>query len=152
MDRRDLIGGLFWLAISIFVCLVSIRDEFGTFHAPGPGFFPFLSAIVLGAFAIILMITSSRKTRWERKMPDLWKGLAWKKVAGVLFSLFLYPLVLPFLGYLLATFGLMFFLLGVMGRTKVWVRGVNALIVTLASYVIFYRLLDVRLPKGMLGF
>jgi putative tricarboxylic transport membrane protein len=152
MDRRDLLGGLFWLGISIFVCVVSIRDEFGTFHSPGPGFFPFLSAIVLGAFAIILMITSSLKKRWERKMADLWKGLEWKKVAWVLFSLFLYPLVLPFLGYLLATFGLMAFLLGVMGRTKVWVRGVNALIVTLASYVIFYKLLDVRLPKGMLGF
>jgi len=152
MDRRDLLGGLFWLAISIFVGLVSLRDDFGTFHSPGPGFFPFLSAMVLGVFAIILMITSRLKKRWERKLADLWKGLEWKKVAGVLFSLFLYPLVLPFLGYLLATFGLMFFLLGVVGRTRVWVRGVNALMVASASYVIFYMLLNVRLPKGMLGF
>ena len=152
MDRRDLLGGLFWLAISIFVCLVSIQDDFGTFHSPGPGFFPLLSAIVLGAFAIILLVTSNLKNRWERKIADLWEGLEWKKVAWVLFSLFTYPLVLPFLGYLLATFGLMAFLLGVMRRSKPWVRGVNALIVTLASYVIFYILLDVRLPKGILGF
>jgi hypothetical protein len=59
---------------------------------------------------------------------------------------------LPFLGYLLTTFGLMAFLHGIMGRSKIWVWGVNALIVTMASYVVFYVLLDVRLPKGMLGF
>ena len=152
MDRRDLLGGLFWLAISIFVCLVSIRDDFGTFHSPGPGFFPFLSAIVLGAFAVILLVTSSLKKMWERKISDLWRGLEWKKVAGVLFFLFLYSLVLPFLGYLIATFGLMVFLFGIMGRSRAWVLGANALIVTLASYFIFHRLLDVKLPKGILGF
>lgn len=152
MDRRDLLGGLSWLGISVFVCVVSIRDGFGTFRSPGPGFFPFLSAIVLGAFAIVLMITSCLNKKWERKIADLWEGLQWKKVAGVLLSLFLYPLVLPFLGYLLTTFGLMAFLHGIMGRSKIWVWGVNALIVTLASYVVFYMLLDVRLPKGMLGF
>ena len=152
MDRRDLIGGLFWLGLSIFVCIVSIRDEFGTFHSPGPGFFPFLSAIILGAFAILLMVTTWLKKTGETKLADLWEGLEWKKVACVLFSLFLYPLVLPFLGYLLATFGMMAFLLGIVGRSKVWVRGVNALIVTLASYLVFCILLDVRLPNGILGF
>ena len=152
MDRRDLLGGFFWLGISIFVCFVSMQDGFGTFHSPGPGFLPVLSAVILGASAVILLVTSSMKKMWERKIADLWKGLEWKKVAGVLLCLFLYPLVLPFLGYLLATFGLMSVLLGVMGRSKAWVQEVNALIVTLASYVLFHILLNVRLPKGMLGF
>ena len=152
MDRRDLLGGLFWLAIAIFVCLVSLRDEFGTFHTPGPGFFPFLSAIVLGAFAIILLVTSSLKKRWGKPLADLWKGVEWKKVVEVLCALFLYPLLLTSLGYLLTTFGLMGFLLGILGGSKIWIRILNALLITVVSYIIFYILLGVNLPKGMLGF
>lgn len=85
-------------------------------------------------------------------IADLWKGLEWQKVAYVLLSLLLYPLVLPLLGYLITTFGLMAFLFGITGQTRTWVRGVNALIVTLASVLLFHRLLDVNLPKGMFGF
>lgn len=152
MDRRDLLGGFFWLAISVTVCFLSSRDGFGSFNAPGPGFFPFLSALVLGVFALLLLSTVILNKRWGRGIADLWKGLEWPKVAYVLFSLFLYTLVLPRLGYLVTTFGLMAFLFGVTGRTRIWVRGVNALIVTVVSYLLFCRLLDVKLPKGMLGF
>jgi membrane protein implicated in regulation of membrane protease activity len=56
------------------------------------------------------------------------------------------------MGYLITTFGLMAFSIGIMGRSKVWVQGVSALIITLVSYVIFYILLSIALPKGILGF
>lgn len=56
------------------------------------------------------------------------------------------------MGYLITTFGLMAFSLGIMGRSKVWVQGVSALMITLVSYVVFYILLGVILPKGILGF
>jgi hypothetical protein len=152
VDHRDLLSGLFWLGISIFVCLECIRTGIGTFHAPGPGFFPFWSAVILGTFAIILLVTISLKKKWKRKIVDLWKGVEWKKVIWVLFCLFLYPFVLPIMGYLITTFGLMVFSLWIMGRSKIWVHGISALIITLLSYVIFYILLDIALPKGIFGF
>lgn len=152
MNRRDLLGSLFWLGISILVCFESIRSGIGTPHSPGPGFFPFWSGVILGTFAVILSVTSSLKKKWKRKIVDLWKGVEWNKVIWVLFSLFLYPLVLLRLGYLITTFGLMVFLLGIMGRSKVWVQGVSALIITLASYIIFNILLGVQLPKGIFSF
>jgi membrane protein implicated in regulation of membrane protease activity len=56
------------------------------------------------------------------------------------------------MGYLITTFGLMAFSIGIMGRWKVWVQGVSGLIITLVSYFIFYMLLGVQLPRGIFGF
>jgi len=140
------------VGISLFVCFASIRTDIGTFHSPGPGLFPFLSAVILGAFAILLLVTNSLKKKSQRKIADLWRGIEWQKVIWVLFSLFLYPILLTVMGYLITTFGLMFFSLGIMGRSKVWVHGISGLMITLASYLIFYTLLGVQLPRGIFGF
>ena len=75
----------------------------------------------------------------------------WARVAWVLLALFLYPVLLPVTGYLIATFVLIAFLLCVIVRSRPWVDLASALVITLISYVIFYRLLDVKFPKGMLG-
>jgi hypothetical protein len=152
VDRRDLFSGLFWLGISIFVGYESMRCGIGTFSSPGPGFFPFWSAVILGTFAVILLVTTNLRKKWKRKIRDLWKGGGWQKVIWVLFSLFLYPFLLPIMGYLITTFGLMAFSIGIMGRWKVWVQGVSGLIITLVSYFIFYMLLGVQLPRGIFGF
>jgi hypothetical protein len=152
MDYRDLLSGLFWLGISVFVCIESIRADIGTFHAPGSGFFPFWSAVILGTFVIILLVTTSLKKKWKRKIGDIWKGMEWQKVMLVLFSLFLYPILLPIMGYLITTLGLMVFSIGIMGRSKVWIPGISGLIITLLSYFIFYTLLGVQLPEGIFGF
>ena len=152
MNRRDVLGGLFWLGISIFVCIESIRSDLKTFHNPGPGFMPFWSAVLLGTLAVILLVTSSLKKKRKVKIGDLWKWLEWHKVVWVSLSLLLYALVLPIMGYLITTFVLMVFCLGIMGRSKVWINVASALLITLGSYVIFYILLDIRLPKGIFNF
>jgi putative tricarboxylic transport membrane protein len=152
VDHRDLLSGLFWLGVSIFVCIESILCNIGTFHSPGPGFFPFWSAVIMGMFSVLLLVTISLRKKWKRKIADLWKGVEWQKIIWVLISLFLYPFVLPIMGYLITTFGLMAFSVGIMGKSKVWVLGVSALIITLVSYIIFDIFLTIALPKGILGF
>jgi len=152
MNLRDQSSGLFWLGISIFVCIESIRSGIGAFHSPGSGFLPFWCGVILAVFSLILVTTSTLMKQWKGRITDLWKGTEWNKVIWVLFSLFLYPFVLPFVGYLIATFGLMIFLISIMGRSKVWIPGVSAFIIVLVTYVIFHLLLDVRLPTGILGF
>ena len=76
----------------------------------------------------------------------------WDKVVLVLILLFIYALLLPILGYLIATFGLMTLLFGIVGKTKLWIRAVAGIITVLATYIIFYVWLEVQLPKGILGF
>jgi putative tricarboxylic transport membrane protein len=128
-----------------------VKSDIGSLHSPGPGFVPFWSAVVLGVLSIILGVSANMKKKGKEKLIDLWKGLEWSKVLLVLFALFVYPVLLPQLGYLIATFALIIFLLCIGARSKLWVDIASALAITVVSYVIFYSLLDVKLPKGMLG-
>ncbi len=152
MNLRDRWSGLFWLAISIFVSVESFRSDVGTFHAPGPGFFPLLASIVLGTFAIVLIVITSLKKARGREIKSLWKGIGWRKILLVIASLFVYGIFVPKLGYLLTTFGLMILLFSIIRRSRLWLNSLMALITVLATYIIFQIWLEVQLPKGILFF
>ena len=151
MNRRELLAGLFWLGISVFVVIESVKSDLGSLHSPGPGFLPFWSAVVLGTLSIILLVTNSLKKKREGTLLDLWKGLDWDRVIWVLLALFLYPILLPVTGYLVTTFVLITFLLCIGVRSKLWIDVASALAIALISYLVFYTLLDVKLPKGIFG-
>jgi putative tricarboxylic transport membrane protein len=150
---HDQLSGLFWMAISILVVCggESIRGKVGAFHYPGPGFLPLWSGVGLGVFSIILVVQSSLKKRGV-KIRDLWIGKKWGNVIWIITSLFVYAILLPRIGYLITTFALMTLLYGLVGRTKLWIQGVTALITALLSYLVFNVWLQVRMPDGILGF
>lgn len=148
----ELLSGLFWVGISLFVCIESLKYGVGSPHAPSPGFFPFWSAFTLGVFAIVLIIVSSVKKKWQGKIIDLWKGTQWQKEIWTLCSFFLYLLLLPKLGYLVTTFGLMVFMMAIIERWRVLWLVISGLIIVSASYLLFDVLLAVSLPRGILGF
>lgn len=74
-----------------------------------------------------------------------------EKVVLVSASLLIYALVLTRLGFLIATFGLMALLFGVLGRSQWWIRAIAALVTVLVAYAVFRMWLEVQLPKGLLG-
>ena len=152
MINSDQLSGFFWLAISIFVCIEASRIGIGDFHSQGPGFLPFLSGVMLSAFSIILVVTSTLKKMEKREIKNLWKGMSWGKVVLVLSLLLIYALLLPILGYLIATFGLIILLFGIVGKTKLWIKAVAGIITVLATYIVFCVWLEVQFPKGILGF
>jgi putative tricarboxylic transport membrane protein len=152
MINSDQLSGFFWLAISIFVCIEASRVGIGDFRSQGPGFLPFWSGVMLSTFSIILVVTSTLKKLKKRETKNLWKGMSWGKVVLVLILLLIYTLLLPRLGYLIATFGLMTLLFGIVGKTKLWIKAVAGIITVLATYIVFYVWLEVQLPKGILGF
>lgn len=152
VNLHDQLSGLFWLAISIFVCMQSIWNDIGTFHSPGPGFLPFWSGVALGTFSIILIVKSILEKKGQRKMTNLWKGIEWSNVILVLFSLLIYATFLNRIGYLIMTFGVMAFLFGLKRGSRLWIQVVSGLIISVVTYVIFYVWLGVQLPKGIFSF
>ncbi len=150
--NRNQLSGLFWLGISIFVCVEALRNGIGTFQSPGPGFLPFWSGVVLGVLACILVTVSLWMRKVDGKIMDIWKGVKWHNAVLVLVSLFLYAVLLPRMGYLIATFGLMTLLYGMIGRPRLWIQILSAFVTVLVSYIVFHSWLKVLLPKGIFGF
>jgi hypothetical protein len=152
MNRLDQLGSLFWLAISIIVCIESILAGLGTLKRPGAGFLPLCAGIILGAFAVILFGKNTLSKRVEDSKVNPFKGINLSRAVLVLASLFAYTALLSSLGYLITTFVLMVSLYVIIERPRVWIEILVAPMVVLASYVVFYKWLDIQLPRGIFGF
>jgi len=86
------------------------------------------------------------------KIKNLWRGMNWRTVILVSASLVTYCILLPRLGFLITTLGLMTLLFSVIRRSRPWIQVVTALVTVLVTYVTFYVWLGVQLPKGLFGF
>ena len=105
----------------------------------------------MGTLSVALVITSILQGKEEGRILSLWRGLKWHKVILVLTSLFIYTLLLPILGYLITTSGLLILLFGIRIKQRLWIQVLSALITAWVSYLIFYVWLEVQLPKGIFG-
>jgi putative tricarboxylic transport membrane protein len=143
---RDLVSGLFWLAVAIFVAGQGLALKLGSLSRPGPGFFPFWGGVVLGMLSVGLIARSFRRGAAGRRIrPESWKPLV---VVGALLA---YLLLLEPLGFVAVTF--LFLLLLFRIERRGWAfSAVSAAIGTLASYGLFQVWLKTQLPTGPFGF
>ena len=151
MDKRDIYSSIIWFAISGFAFFSSLRLGVGGFHNPGSGFLPFWASIFLFFFTLMMLVNSFLSKKTPAKMADQWKDLEWKKVVIVIISLILYIVIMPGAGYLIATFGLMTVLFRI-GHLKFLSVLSWSFFSVLISYYLFYTLLKVPLPRGLLSF
>ena len=131
----------------------SLKLGLGNIHRPGPGFLPFyvgilLSLVVLFSMIGNLFVPKGKKGRDGEKSSD---GSI-LGVVTVVFALLAYVVILAWVGYLISTFLLLIFLFRAGGFRK-WAPILTVAFVTLsASYLFFSSWLNIRFPKGFLGF
>jgi Tripartite tricarboxylate transporter TctB family len=147
MNKRDLISGLFWLAIAIFVLTKALELGVGTLSTPGAGFMLFSSSILFGVLSIVLTVKALVRTEEDKGIAELWQGLLWGNVVITVVALVLYCLVLVKVGFIIATTAFMAVLYGV-GRMKAWVVIVSALLTAALTYIIFHYALQIEFPRG----
>lgn len=152
-NKREIIGIAVWLLIAAFVMISSWNMGLGEYENPGPGFFPFWSALLVGALSLLMMgkIYLQKETVAIEEKADLWKNLNWGKNTVIIVALFAYCLVLPKLGYLISTMALMMVVFYV-GRMKPWAVIAGSLLAVLLSYCLFFYGLKTQLPRGIWGF
>ena len=147
-------GSIFWLILGLYIILNAYRLGIGSFRQPGPGFIFFLSGLLLATLSAIDVgrtFIGEDKTDAEKRSP-LWRGVRWQKVLLVLVGMSIYVYLFDFLGSLLSTFLLMFFLFKAVEPTPWWTAAIGSLITTLTCYLVFQVWLKVPFPTGFLGF
>ena len=143
---RDLVSGLFWLAVAGFAIVQGVALQLGTLSRPGPGFFPFWGGVVLGVLALVLLATSL-----GRPAAIELSGLRSRRLLVVVVALLGYVVLLEPLGFGTVTF-LFLLLLFRLERRGWMVSAVAALGGAAASYALFQLWLKTQLPVGPLGF
>ena len=154
MEKLDRFSAIFWLVISVGICIHSIQLGVGSFQNPGVGFLFFWSAVVMGILSIVLLLKARQGQKKEQaKSPEkAFEKVNWLKIGGVLFALVIYGLIFEWLGSLLSTTFFIAFLLRTIEVKKWYTVIFVSLVSALSTYVLFKILLQVRLPAGILSF
>jgi hypothetical protein len=148
MKVYDLWSSLFWLLLSVYVCIESIRLGIGKPSEPDMGFMTFGASVILGIFSLILLARSLLK-RKEVEITSASFGSTWKRPLVVMIALIVYGILLPFLGYLICTFLLMSYLFWLLKGTKWWLVLSSSFLATIGTYYIFSKLLSCNFPEGL---
>jgi hypothetical protein len=107
-----------------------------------------------GAGMGILAIWSLIQAFRSKKSHDKVQGdgaFRWGKFLLVCICLFGYAIVVDWLGFVLTTFIVVFFLFHLLESRKGWLVVVKAALIAIANYLLFVEWLGLSLPQGFLG-
>lgn len=149
MAGRDAIAASALLALAVAGVVESARLlPYGVVRNPGPGFYPWWVSLALGLLAVVLL---GRAVLGLGERAGGEEGGRLVKVVGVLALLSVYALTLEPVGYPLATFVLVLFMLRVTEPHAWPVALGTAVLAAGGSYVLFGVWLGVPLPAGFLA-
>ena len=151
MARYDRISALFLIGIAFGICYESIRLGPGTLAQPGPGLTPLGSGLVLGIFGFIVFMRTFRRAKGESEVLSK-QGTQWRKVILLVPATVCHAFLIDLLGFCLVTFlwmGYLYWEVGEMGFKKAVFA---SMVTTASSFLLFEYFLEVRFPKGVLGF
>jgi putative tricarboxylic transport membrane protein len=149
-NRAKLQGeSIFSLALAVlglFIVIVSLIIGFGTLKNPGSGLFPFIVGLLICIQNLIIVF----KNESTGKSLPLDYGQI-KILVRMIVTFMLWILLMPFLGYLPATFVIVFSFTKIM-RLEGWKKPLLLSIGTTGlCYLLFDVLLYLDLPRGILG-
>lgn len=152
MKRNDLIAGMVFIALGIFIFTQTYSYPSLEKGHPGPGLFPNLLALLFMVFGGVLVVRSRRSgPSFQSIAPP--RG---SKVAGILNAgsvlglIVLFVLVVDHLGFLITSALLLFLLMKKLGVSLLR-SAASSILITLFIHLMFAKLLRVPLPPGMLS-
>ncbi|MGE5575928.1 MAG: tripartite tricarboxylate transporter TctB family protein [Syntrophothermus sp.] len=144
MQERAIAIGI--LIFALIYLASSIALSVGTLAEPGPGFMP------AAVGTLLLLVASFHAYRSFRGPAGQGGENGWFKAAplGIALATLAYPFLLRPLRFLLSTFIVLFVLFRLMRYKTTLISLIIAAAATVASFLIFSRLLGVVFPAGFL--
>jgi putative tricarboxylic transport membrane protein len=146
LDQKS---GLFWFAAGVVITYFSLGYGIGNLGSPGPGYVAFVMGLVIMVLSAIMVLRDVHKGK--EPLSRLFRGTNWPRVALTVAALLLYTILLPYIGFIVDSMILIYFLIFLAGKRNHVVAGIMAIAVSCLSYYLFSRLLQVALPPGLLG-
>jgi hypothetical protein len=147
MKKAHIVAHAFWVMFACAAAAESWRLGFGSFVRPGPGFVPFLAALVLGGLAVAALAQTLLRTS-DAAVGEAFDVSNLLQVLLVIAVLGVYVLAWYFVGFLASTFLVLLFLFRCVEPLH-WRTVLIASALTLATtYILFSTLLGARLPAG----
>jgi hypothetical protein len=151
--EKEGLMSLFWFILALLICYGSYRMDIGTPSSPGPGFIPFLSALVMAASSLSILIgIILKKLKGPKTEGSAWSLHGFREVGLLVLSLLGFMSLLNLLGFALSTLLFMAFLLKVVGFQKWKTVILGSLFTSVGAFLLFQWVLKCQLPAGITGF
>jgi putative tricarboxylic transport membrane protein len=147
MKRSATIASILFLVLALGALLESMKLPFGALNSPAAGFFPVVLAALLAIVSLIALLDALSHSDGSLAREE---RLTWKKIVLTLGSLLVFGFVFERLGYLLATFFFVIFLLRAVERRSWGLAVAVAFSASSISYLVFGWMLGTPLPAGFL--
>ena len=159
---RDLIGGVFFLAFSVFIYALSYQIHMTKADPVGPQFFPRLVALLMAVLALASIVRSVLRLRAHKAVASA--GTDTQKPGRPTNYAFPFTILL-LIGYMLLIDTIGFILLSIpylfvqiylispqedLQKKNLLLNGIVALVVPIALYYLFYHAFGIFLPPGLL--
>ncbi|MHB8771676.1 MAG: tripartite tricarboxylate transporter TctB family protein [Syntrophales bacterium] len=152
MRRLNTIVWGVMLAFGAFVILQSLKHSYyGSDFGPGPGFFSFWLGVLLMALSLAQIVMTYRRPAEPLPAGFIPNREGVHRMLSIIGALAAALLLMTTLGYSLTMLGFCIFLLRRLGRQPWWLTLVLAAVASFGTAYLF-MLLQVMLPKGVLGF
>ena len=152
MKQRDIVSSIVWMALGALFVAGAWQQGLVRKGVPGPGFLPFLSGLALFFVSLFVLIPALGREEKDGRRAFFPERDSFRKLLFALIALFAFVVALEYGGYLLTTFLFIFFVYRLM-EPKGWrTTALLAFLTAFLSYTLFVVLLEVQLPKGLLGF
>lgn len=142
-SQRDFFSGLLLIFVGAAFAIGATGYNFGAAVRPGPGYFPFGLGIILAILGVIVFVTSFVRRCTD---GDPIGAIPWRPLICVVGAIVFFAVGLPRLGFVIA-FPLMIVLTSYASTEFTWKGALlTALVLTVASYLIFIFGLQLNIP------
>lgn len=142
----DALSGLAFILLAALFCYFAWQMGLWSGDSPGDGFFPFVGGLALVFFSIILFLQTVLKSSGRRNSESTLK----RKLAVYLGCFFGFVFFFERIGFILTAFFFVLVICKVAEKVGWKISIALAALSTAICMVIFYALLDVPLPFGVL--
>jgi putative tricarboxylic transport membrane protein len=150
MKRHNLLSSAIFFCVGLFIVFYAPVFGIGSLHTPGTGFMPFLTGLIICAFATTIFIQALLDE--SSKAEKIWAGLKFRKLILSMLILIAYASLLERFGFIIDSFLLILFLTRYMSSQSWRKSFLCAGLSSILSYLLFETWLKAQLPKGIFGF
>jgi putative tricarboxylic transport membrane protein len=151
MRRPYQIAGAALLLLAVWIAIESLQLRYYTSLGPGPGFFSFWLAVVLGVLAVVMLLQAAFGQVPLAPADFFASRTGYLRMGAVVLALAGATVLLERLGFRLTMLAMYLFLLCTFGRHSLIVTALVSLAGSFGVFHVFVHWLNVPLPIGMFG-
>ncbi len=150
MKRNDIVFGVVFACLGIFIFTQTFSYPSLEKGHPGPGLFPNLLAVLFIAFGVALILKTKKSSAAEEENANLPVNRKVSNALSVLGVIVVYVSVVDRIGFLVTSALLLFILMKKLGA-PVLRSAISSVAITVFIDVMFLKILRVPLPPGIFG-